>query len=465
MTADTPKDRATLPPSKPKGRWNRIFGRFCLALVLVAIASHGIWSIVESHLLKKQIAAIRAAGEPILPEDLIVPNVDAPDNAVAQLLGAGKMVKRDDDAWRDFAALEPAFPLRPDEVKTIDAIVGRSGAALDRVANAQKLTRMDWPPFHILSGPDQEIFADVRQLAYVLGTAAMVDHQRGDDRAALRHIRQIMFIAQVTDRHPSLLGHLVAVGVHAIAVNKILQITPDLRVGGNEIDANADAVRETIGNLLDDRAIRDGFIRGMIGERVLSLDMSRNMIYGNKSGVASMIGRYGIRPLLNHNARFVVEEMTRVIPVGNLPNWPTARPAIPARSEGNSPLTMFARIIEPAFDRAVEHHFRILTDQHLAAVALALRWYAVDHDGKLPVTLDELVPKYLPTVPRDPMAASDKSLLYHAGDDPIVYSVGANGTDDSGSEKPLPTSHGEANEWTRLDRVVHLKRQPRQEDR
>src|SRR4051812_25007242 len=97
----------------------------------------------------------------------------------------------------------------------IDTIVGRSGAALDRVADAQKLTRMDWPTFNVLSDADREIFTDVRQLANVLGAAAMAEHQRGDDRAALRHIRQIMFIALVTDRHPSLIGHLVAVGLHA----------------------------------------------------------------------------------------------------------------------------------------------------------------------------------------------------------------------------------------------------------
>src|SRR4051812_10123887 len=111
MTTDAPKDRGTMP-ARTKGGWLRIFG---LLLVVGAVAAHGIWLIVESYLLDSRIAAIRAAGEPILPEDFAVAKIDAPDNAVTQLLEVGRMLMHDDDAWRKFAELEPAFPLRPEE--------------------------------------------------------------------------------------------------------------------------------------------------------------------------------------------------------------------------------------------------------------------------------------------------------------------------------------------------------------
>jgi hypothetical protein len=66
-------------------------------------------------------------------------------------------------------------------------------------------------------------------------------------------------------------------------------------------------------------------------------------------------------------------------------------------------------------------------------VVLALRLHQADHDGRLPETLDELVPAYLPAVPRDPFARTDAPLCYRKdGTEWTVYSVGPNGADDGG---------------------------------
>ncbi len=76
--------------------------------------------------------------------------------------------------------------------------------------------------------------------------------------------------------------------------------------------------------------------------------------------------------------------------------------------------------------RVVETHFRVMVDQHLAATALAIRWYAVDHSGQLPPTLDALIPKYLPAMPTDFLAADSHPIRYlPQSANPIIYSVGA----------------------------------------
>ena len=73
-----------------------------------------------------------------------------------------------------------------------------------------------------------------------------------------------------------------------------------------------------------------------------------------------------------------------------------------------------------------------LTHRRLAAAALAVRWYAVEHDGRLPASLEELVPRYLPAVPLDPMAKG-RPLGYSPDPArPMVYSVGENGIDNGG---------------------------------
>jgi hypothetical protein len=63
-------------------------------------------------------------------------------------------------------------------------------------------------------------------------------------------------------------------------------------------------------------------------------------------------------------------------------------------------------------------------------VALALAAYRADH-GRYPVTLAELAPKYLPSVPND--IFSGKPLIYRPDKDGyLLYSVGGNGKDDGG---------------------------------
>ena len=47
---------------------------------------------------------------------------------------------------------------------------------------------------------------------------------------------------------------------------------------------------------------------------------------------------------------------------------------------------------------------RMLTARYVAAIALAMRWYQVDHAGQFPETLEAIVPSYLPTVPVNPLS-------------------------------------------------------------
>ena len=63
-------------------------------------------------------------------------------------------------------------------------------------------------------------------------------------------------------------------------------------------------------------------------------------------------------------------------------------------------------------------------------VLLATRLYRYDHAGQLPLTLADLVPKYLPTLPIDPF--NGKSMLYDAKKQ-VVYIVGRDLTDCHGN--------------------------------
>lgn len=62
---------------------------------------------------------------------------------------------------------------------------------------------------------------------------------------------------------------------------------------------------------------------------------------------------------------------------------------------------LLSGIILPALDAVAGVHYRVRATRRMAATALAIRLYEIDH-GKRPDALDQLVPHYLPAVPRDP---------------------------------------------------------------
>ena len=107
-------------------------------------------------------------------------------------------------------------------------------------------------------------------------------------------------------------------------------------------------------------------------------------------------------------------------------------------------------------DRASFVDYRAKSERRMAAVALAVRLYTIDHDGRFPATLAELAPAYLPTLPTD--ATTDKPILYKT-DPPRIYCLGEDGIDYGGrprdpeAKDPLHRNHG--------DDVIYLQTQPR----
>jgi hypothetical protein len=81
----------------------------------------------------------------------------------------------------------------------------------------------------------------------------------------------------------------------------------------------------------------------------------------------------------------------------------------------------------PMMIRALD---RINTERDAAITVIALHRYRLA-DGDFPAALDELVPKFLPTLPLDPM--DGKPLRYRLKvSGPVLYSIGADGFDGGG---------------------------------
>jgi len=63
-------------------------------------------------------------------------------------------------------------------------------------------------------------------------------------------------------------------------------------------------------------------------------------------------------------------------------------------------------------------HYNAETDRHLAAMTVAMEWYAAEHGGTFPQSPLELIPKYLPEMPGD--SSTDGSPLQFRNDERAV---------------------------------------------
>jgi hypothetical protein len=469
------------PPRRP--RWGRRIGVAFLVLGAALLGLILAWARTSTRAYVDQLSAYRAAGEPTSVEELNAwaALVTPGDNAVPALREAAasidgtteaaeKMAYRSTDQWTP--------PLRDREVREIDALVKENARALELLEKAVGLPGVDWEPAYVTPMMSQ-LFPDLTpqtSLASLVRWKMVLEHHRGNDAEALRCAQRLLFMGRAVDHQPTLVSHLVAVGIGARAADGAAQVAPDLRIAATADAAEAGAatpeqVRALIGEFLDERALAEGQRRSWAGERVMQIDsvnaLADGKMLGPSPGVAARAKLPFVRPYFYDNGRVMTAHTTALMrATESSPDLPTFRQKLPDQTTiKSSPRYLLASILVPSLDRAGEQHYRLLANRRLAATVLACRWFAVDHDGRLPRTLDELVPHYLPAVPIDPLAADGKPLGYVSPekdpDKPRVYSVGPNGIDQGGAEPDpsLPRREYEA----RRDEVRHLKRQPRPE--
>lgn len=99
------------------------------------------------------------------------------------------------------------------------------------------------------------------------------------------------------------------------------------------------------------------------------------------------------------------------------------------------------------------------TERSITLCAIALKRYSLRH-GKLPPSLEALVPEFLNSVPGDYM--DGKPMKYRLNPDGsfTLYSAGANGKDDGGDASLLPDKTSDRNLWDRKDFIWPIPATP-----
>jgi hypothetical protein len=117
--------------------------------------------------------------------------------------------------------------------------------------------------------------------------------------------------------------------------------------------------------------------------------------------------------------------------------------------------TVLLGLLAPALEQAHKAGTRGEAKAGLSQLGVALSAYQ-KQNGEFPDSLDALVPRYLPEIPKDPYTGNP--FVYRVDSDgALLYSLGSNLKDDGG--KPLETDH------ENHDHVFRVEAQPRSGDR
>jgi hypothetical protein len=461
-------------PWPPRYRWLKRSLVIFATVASLLIVLHFWWNRTADRRLAAVIAAIHARGEPILPEDFPAINIPDSDNAAWYLRQAAAAIKHGPEAemlWNGWGIAYTAH-----EISDLTRWMDDEKTTRSMARNARAHPTVAWnvqfgSPAMMTGLPDLNT---ARSLANKLEIMVFVQHRRGDDAESVETIRDINFVANAMQQYlPTVISHLVGVGIGAITSDAAINLSPDLTIADESSATRPGAspasraqVLQLVADLSDERQYRLGGIRSLYGERWVSLDAIK--LYPRQlvpDPVAYMLVPASKLDVIN-----ILQAEAQVSRAMGQPTLAAARALMPniqpmRNRRGLSMWThMLSSILMPSFDRFVVTHFRGLTDRRAAVIALAIRLWRFDHAGKWPATLEELTPKYLATAPVDPMSLTAAPFHYKpdAPGGAIIYSVGEGGVDFGGSEQLIrKTQNGYTpSRWDELNAVYHLTPQP-----
>ena len=446
MASSFDHDNATEQETRrvpPRFWWLKRLTAAGVVLVLAMLGLRLWWGHVADERLQAKIAEYRALGQPVLPEDFRREPIPDEENGAYWLKRAASQVTppRRPDANSDWPFV--TLPVSSEELDRFSEALRINQQVLEMVRTARSRTATDWninwrtPAISILL---HQLFPDVsaqRWLAKLTCAAARYHHQTGDDATSVEMLRDVLGIGRHAESQgPTLNSHLARIAFDSVAERAIKDVAPDLHVSDEPADATGDTcparraqVRALVSDLLDERLVHEVWAQCMYAERMFEVDTVL-AVTNNRLSLAALAGMVGtgkgvlpgliwlVEPAWKLDAIRMMEYTTACAEATAAPNWPAAQTLLPPSIRTpDSPVQVASRalswILCPDLDRTPRTHYKWLAGRRTAAVELAVRLYEIDH-GHRPATLADLVPDYLPTVPRDPLDAAGGEVYYPA---------------------------------------------------
>jgi len=466
--------------TRKKWSWKKRIGAGFLVLLALLAAGWAALDIYANSLLQRELDAITARGEPVRWEDLAGSPVPDEQNAAWLYKQAGEKYQAEIRPWlidfserlkeprneEGFYGITHGFcegELRKKYPKEVKELLSHGEEILALCRRARDLPQADWGLAFTTSQIMNDFLPNLspqRRVAELLSLAAYAAHDRKDDATAIECILDGVAQGRAIGKMPVLTGQLVAHTVDRLHHSQIEVIAPTLAVGEDGSNATREQVKGLIVELLDEQPIRDNMKTAFVGERCFSHALCEGLrqgdtIWAESEGVPVKevpwwlrILNYPLRPVWTLNSVHAMRMDNAFAQGAEEASYPAAKAKFPIAPDPERLLgritAFFCNVWYPSFDAAFVYYCRSIASRRMAAVALAIRLYEIDH-GNRPADLSELVPDYLPAVPEDPFADDGRMISYlPVAEYPRLYSVGQDGRDDGGKYQ---YDYGDVNQY------------------
>ncbi len=443
-------------PVPPRFRWLNRFGKAAVVLVVAALLFRVWWGYEAHRRLQAQIDEYRAAGQLVYAKEFDAEMDAVPDDQNAAILY--------EEAIRGIVSTSTSgvhidkFRDEPGRFST-DSVAARelmqsNSDVLQLVRQTRERPQIAWSDrlAEQLVGGRLGSLSGHRRLGRLLWFSAHYHFTAGNHNEAIEATRDLLTLGQASGQFPNVLSVVVGQATQGVACQLVEDVAARLLVGVEQ--ANTDAmttsrVAELIRALLDERGLKAAWVQQCYGDRsfpIATID-SAGAWGATVGGVSPQelwdeVINWLERPILELDAARQMRQDTRAADAGVQPSYPDAVSVFAADTVPQSLVHSYSRPFTGggagASARSLELFFRVRVMRRMAAVALAIRLYVVDH-GIRPATLDMLAPDYLSEVPVDLFSAVGAPLGYKPdANRPVIYSVGRDGNDHGGVEARKP---------------------------
>lgn len=429
--------------------WLKWICMLAMSLLLLLTITRLIWGWDAQRRLRAELDAARARGEPVVPEEFRAKELPDSENyviALQQVLSARK--PNIDSPSASDMEFENYLPLPPEwHAMTKTAISGQA-AVFAAIKTTRSLDQSNWQiiPSRSSGLGALSSLGAARGLANLFADAAVYLHLQGDDIASLDATFDMLRLGRSIRSLPTLVGFLVGVGIDSLTVSRLQIISPGL------LSRPDDQVRQRVERLIEllsDAELTPQVTRALWAERAYGIDLTDSMA---SNAVL-------LRPMYDLESRRYAQIVRNTILSLSDPALRVQMPQTEGSYLGGAVTTgQYSRYLSysgTGLYRIAIVHDRALFERRAAAVSLAVRLYQLDHQNQWPGTLADLVPRYLPRLPADPLSPTREPLKYvilNNGTRPMIYSRGENGEDQRSVASIPPTpQYGWHNVFKNID--------------
>ncbi len=413
-------------------------------LIVLMVALFVIYGMVGKSRLRARLNAIREQGYPVTCAELdawySIPE-GAENGADAVLEACSHFVEW--ESPEDENAVDiPVFGSGPwpKRNEVIDANVltatreflAKNEEALALIEKASEFEYFRYPT-DLSLGMDTIIsyLQDVRSLARLSCLDALADIEADDVDSAIDRVRCAFAMGDSLSQEPVLISQLVRIACESMGIKTVERML-------NRCSPTEDQLG-LLSELLSHREQPNLMTRAYVGERCSVLDAlySGRGLANLQNMPAGFLKVYRATGLAAKDCGAFLDISGRNIEAMSKPYHErlAAAKQVEEDVEKLPKMRVFTKLLCPAYGRIAVLDVRAAANIRVAQLAIAIEQCRLD-TGRIPSSLTELAPAYIAEIPTDPF--DGKPMRYRALDSGgfVVYSIGEDGSDDGGLEKP-----------------------------